>query len=1156
MNVIMTILLTIFVVALLIVTIIAIKNQVMFKLGIRPIARRPGQTILIIIGVMLSTTIISAAFGTGDTLSFSIRNSAISDIKNIDEIIIPTRAGQDDSFDRLYMPFDVFENLHNDWSDDNRVDGLMPQLDGEVPSVNNANNLSEGQMRLVGIDPQFLSGFSDFMLTNGEPAHLAKLDVGETFANHEAAEVLDLFPNDVIDIFVDDEAISFTIKGIVENGGFAGIEPTLIMTLSQTQTVFGQPNKINRIVISNRGGILSGNHLSDEVTKDLRIRYTNRETVSLLKAALAQTEVVEVLKAKTDSLKGLHKNDFTRFLEEIQAPYVTETLVAYLLDDSITSVIFKSLESESLRDQASEIFTLFADLTELRVMDVKNDLLQIADEAGSFATTFFITFSLFSIASGILLIFLIFVLLAGARKSEMGMARAVGAKRRHLIQMFTFEGTAYALISAAIGVILGLIISAFMIRTLNTVFASGDDSFRLLIHFEPRTIIVSYTLGMVITFGTVAASAYRVSNLNIVAAIRDLPERLFPTNQPSLKLRLLDVFKALIKPIVFLYRTGRFLGRLDFVPALVNLIFALFTLIPPVWFFIILVAIVRLIWPSLVNGWLTLAFGIAFILVNHILWDRTAIFGGGVSLSIAGTGLITWTILKRLSSINAELRDRIVFTSTGIAVLLFWMIPSSIMERTFLEFLIRDLEGGPEVMFSSGIAMVGASVWTVMYNADPLLRFLSSTIGTVKQLRPILITAVAYPLSAKFRTGMTLSMFALVIFTLMVMSVLTETFGTQFVETRKMTGGWDVTGQINIETPIENIQSAIQTTIALNISDFEAIGGYTTANLQMREQRTKTNKWNRIRMRAADERYLSESTFDFKLIAEGYGPTNKDVLAAVKNDPTLVVIGGFALENTQTDMGEQIPRTIENIEYDDSTMPPINIDIREPSTGSTLNLTIIGVLDRVHEQTEPGSIGIIASKRALEGMLPFNVPIETYSFRMSDASETPKVVKNLQSSFLEHGMEVTSIEEALNTEFASSRSIMRLFTAFMALGLFVGIAALGVLSTRAVVERRQQIGVLRAIGYKPSMIQLSLLLESSFISILGMAIGTITGVILSWQAVTNIRDESGFSSMSFSIPMLQIGLILGLTLFFALLATYIPARQASKIYPAEALRYE
>jgi len=43
------------------------------------------------------------------------------------------------------------------------------------------------------------------------------------------------------------------------------------------------------------------------------------------------------------------------------------------------------------------------------------------------------------------------------------------------------------------------------------------------------------------------------------------------------------------------------------------------------------------------------------------------------------------------------------------------------------------------------------------------------------------------------------------------------------------------------------------------------------------------------------------------------------------------------------------------------------------------------------------------------------------------------------------------------------------------------------LSLRAVVERRQQIGVLRAIGYRRRMVQLSFLTESSFVVLMGTA---------------------------------------------------------------------
>ena len=153
-------------------------------------------------------------------------------------------------------------------------------------------------------------------------------------------------------------------------------------------------------------------------------------------------------------------------------------------------------------------------------------------------------------------------------------------------------------------------------------------------------------------------------------------------------------------------------------------------------------------------------------------------------------------------------------------------------------------------------------------------------------------------------------------------------------------------------------------------------------------------------------------------------------------------------------------------------------------------------------------------------------------------------------------MQTEVFAETIEEENAAGEAFFRLFTGFMALGLFVGVAALGVISTRAVVERRQQIGVLRAIGYKRGMISLSFLLESSFVSLLGSAIGVALGLLLSYQAVNDIRAETGISGIAFSVPWLQVGVILTLTYGFSLLTTFLPARQASRIYPAEALRYE
>ena len=151
-------------------------------------------------------------------------------------------------------------------------------------------------------------------------------------------------------------------------------------------------------------------------------------------------------------------------------------------------------------------------------------------------------------------------------------------------------------------------------------------------------------------------------------------------------------------------------------------------------------------------------------------------------------------------------------------------------------------------------------------------------------------------------------------------------------------------------------------------------------------------------------------------------------------------------------------------------------------------------------------------------------------------------------------METQDVKKALREENAAGQTFQRLFVAFMSLGLLVGVAALGVVSTRAVVERRQQIGVLRAVGYKRYMIQASFLLESSFISLMGVLIGLVLGLTLSYNAFLDIRQDANVDNLIYSVPWLQLGIIISITYIFAIITTFITSRQAAKIAQAEALR--
>ena len=137
---------------------------------------------------------------------------------------------------------------------------------------------------------------------------------------------------------------------------------------------------------------------------------------------------------------------------------------------------------------------------------------------GAVFMSFFTTFGSFSIAAGILLIFLIFVMLAAERRGELGIARAVGTRRGHLVQMFLYEGLAYDLLAAAV---------ARARRSGRRLRDGPRDglclrrrrvSFTISYSVTPASLAVGYAIGVLLTLVVVAFSAWRVSRMNIVDA--------------------------------------------------------------------------------------------------------------------------------------------------------------------------------------------------------------------------------------------------------------------------------------------------------------------------------------------------------------------------------------------------------------------------------------------------------------------------------------------------------------------------------------------------------------------------------------------------------------------------------------------------------------
>jgi putative ABC transport system permease protein len=166
-----------------------------------------------------------------------------------------------------------------------------------------------------------------------------------------------------------------------------------------------------------------------------------------------------------------------------------------------------------------------------------------------------LTLGILAIIAGVLLLVNIFVMLAEERKSQLGMLRAVGTRRSDLIRIFFIEGAMYSFASSVIGALLGIGVGWAIVTVAAPIFLSlGDSALDFRFHVELSSIVGGFCIGLLISMVTILLTSMRISRINIIRAIRDLPE---PNgHKPRLRSIIAGTILALLAGAWFLTSVG------------------------------------------------------------------------------------------------------------------------------------------------------------------------------------------------------------------------------------------------------------------------------------------------------------------------------------------------------------------------------------------------------------------------------------------------------------------------------------------------------------------------------------------------------------------------------------------------------------------------
>jgi lipoprotein-releasing system permease protein len=186
--------------------------------------------------------------------------------------------------------------------------------------------------------------------------------------------------------------------------------------------------------------------------------------------------------------------------------------------------------------------------------------------------------------------------------------------------------------------------------------------------------------------------------------------------------------------------------------------------------------------------------------------------------------------------------------------------------------------------------------------------------------------------------------------------------------------------------------------------------------------------------------------------------------------------------------------------------------------------------------------------------------VDLIQLRVDDIYAAPAIARSIESQFRDKY--TTKDWAEMNRPLFSALWLEKMAVS-LAIGLIVMVAALNIIASLIllVMEKSRDIAILKTMGASSRSVTAIFMTQGVIIGILGTLVGGALGVIVSrvmdrYQLIRVPMDVYQVSHLPFTVLPLDLLMVVSMAILICFVATIYPSRQAARLDPAQALRYE